>query len=78
MYYRRIRDLREDADLRQQDVADHLNCTQVCYSFYENGKRDVPTDVLRKLALFYDTSTDYILGLTDEKEPYERKTTLTV
>ncbi len=70
--YKRIRDLREDNDLFQKDVADFLNCTQVCYSHYENGKRDIPTDVLIKLALFYNTSTDYILGLTNEIAPYKR------
>ena len=68
--YRRIRDLREDRDLRQQDLADYLRCTQVCYSYYEMGKRDVPTDVLLKLADFYQTSVDYLLGYTDEKRRY--------
>lgn len=63
--YRRIRDLREDRDLKQKEVADYLNCSQVCYSHYELGKRDIPTEVLIKLAKFYKTSTDYILGLTD-------------
>lgn len=65
MMYRRIRDLREDRDLTQSDMADFLNCTQVCYSHYELGKRDVPTEVLIKLAQFYHTTTNYILGLTD-------------
>lgn len=68
--YHRIRDLREDADLRQQDLADYLQCTQVSYSHYELGKRDIPTDVLICLARFYRTSTDYLLGLTDERRPY--------
>lgn len=72
--YRRIRDMREDADLLQKDVADYLQCTQVSYSHYELGKRDIPTDVLIKLASFYQTSTDYLLGLTDEKKALsERK-----
>ena len=70
--YRRIRDLREDADLLQKDIAMYLKCTQVCYSHYENGKRDIPTDVLIKLADFYNTSVDYLLGLTDEVKPYIR------
>lgn len=70
--YRRIRDLREDRDLHQKDIAEYLICTQVCYSHYELGKRDIPTDVLIKLADFYVTSTDYILGITDEKKPYSR------
>ena len=68
--YHRIRDLREDADLRQQDLAGYLQCTQVSYSHYELGKRDIPTDVLIRLARFYKTSTDYLLGLTDERRPY--------
>lgn len=68
--YHRIRDLREDADLRQQDLAGYLQCTQVSYSHYELGKRDIPTDVLIRLAHFYRTSTDYLLGLTDERRPY--------
>ena len=68
--YRRICDLREDKDLYQKDLAEYLKCTQVCYSHYEMGKRDIPTDVLIKLADFYHTSTDYLLGRTDEREPY--------
>jgi len=63
--YHRIRDLREDRDLKQKEVADYLNCSQVCYSHYELGKRDIPTEVLIKLAKFYNTTTDYILGITD-------------
>ena len=70
--YRRIRDLREDADLYQKDLAEYLQCSQVCYSHYEIGKRDVPTDVLIKLARYYNTSVDYLLGLTDEKTPYPK------
>lgn len=70
--YRRIRDLREDADLFQKDLAAYLQCTQVSYSHYELGKRDIPTDVLVKLAQFYHTSTDYLLGLTDVKAPYPK------
>ena len=70
--YRRIRDLREDRDLYQKDLADYLNCSQVCYSNYEIGKRDIPTEVLSKLAEFYNTSTDYLLGRTDEKKPYPK------
>lgn len=63
--YKRIRDLREDHDLKQQDIAEYLQCSQVCYSHYENGRRDVPTDVLIKLADYYKISTDYLLGRTD-------------
>lgn len=71
--YRRIRDLREDMDLHQKDLAKYLSCTQACYSNYELGNRDIPTDVLIKLSQFYNTSTDYLLGLTDQQEPYPRK-----
>jgi len=67
--YRRIRELREDNALLQKDLAAFLNCTQVAYSRYELGARDIPTDVLIKLSRFYKTSTDYILGLTDKKTP---------
>ena len=63
--YKRIRDMREDRDLKQQDIADFLKCSQVCYSYYENGQRDIPTDVLIKLSNFYDISIDYLLGQTD-------------
>ncbi len=68
--YHRIRDLREDCDLRQQDMAEILQCTQVCYSNYEIGKRDIPTDVLIKLAAFHHTSIDYLLEQTNQKERY--------
>ena len=71
--YRRIRDLREDRDLRQRNLAEYLQCSQVCYSNYEIGKRDIPTDVLIKLCYFYDTSIDYLLGITDVQKPYPRK-----
>ena len=63
--YKRIRDLREDHDLKQQDIADYLQCTQVCYSHYENGRRDIPTDILIKLADYYNVSIDYLLGRTN-------------
>ena len=70
--YERIRNLREDHDLLQKDLASYLQCTQVCYSNYETGKRDIPTEVLKALALYYHTSADYLLGLTDESIPYPR------
>lgn len=70
--YRRIKDLREDADLLQKDLAQYLHCSQVCYSYYEMGKRDIPTEVLIRLAAFYNTSIDYLLGVTDESRPYPR------
>lgn len=71
--YQRIRDLREDKDLKQEDLANLLNCTQACYSNYENGRRDIPTETLSKLADFYNVSTDYLLGRTFIKEPYPKK-----
>jgi len=71
--YKRIRDLREDNDLYQKHLADYLQCSQVCYSHYEIGKRDIPTEILQKLADFYGTSTDYLLGRTDVKEPYPKR-----
>lgn len=71
--YQRIRSLREDQDLRQKDLADYLHCSQVSYSYYEIGKRDIPTDVLMKLADFYGVSVDYLLGRTNVKTPYPKK-----
>ena len=71
--YQRIRDLREDRDLKQKELAAYLQCTQVAYSYYELGKRDVPSDVLIRLSAFYGVSVDYLLGLTDERKPYPRK-----
>ena len=65
--YKRIRDLREDNDLTQKQVAEILHCSQQVYSNYELGQRDIPTTILISLAKFYKTSTDYILGLTDKK-----------
>lgn len=66
----RIKDLREDHDLTQQEVAAFLHIKQNTYSQYENGHRQLPIACLIALARFYKTSTDYILGLTDRKEPY--------
>ena len=62
--YQRIRDLREDRDLKQRQIADYLNCSQQVYSNYELGQRDFPTDILIKLSEFYGVSVDYLLGLT--------------
>ncbi len=64
-YYKRIRELREDHDLTQQEVADYLNMKQPQYFRYENGNRDIPTDVLILLAKLYKVSVDYILELKD-------------
>ena len=71
--YRRIRDLREDKDLTQTQVAKMLNCSQRDYSNYELGDVEMSTRVLIELAKFHDTSIDYLLELTDEKHPYPRK-----
>ena len=68
--YPRIRALREDRDLNQTQVAKMLNMSQTGYSKYETGENDVPTHILIKLANFYETSIDYILGLTEIKQPY--------
>ncbi|WP_302939234.1 helix-turn-helix domain-containing protein [Phascolarctobacterium succinatutens] len=65
--YQRIRDLREDKDMTQTQMAEILNCSQRIYSNYEKGERDIPTDILIALAKFHNTSTDYILGLTNKK-----------
>ena len=66
-YYRRIRDLREDSDLTQQQVSDYLKMKQPQYNRYEKGYRDIPSDVLIALADLYNTTTDYILERTDER-----------
>ena len=66
--YEHIRGLREDADLTQAEVAKVLNIHQVTYSYYEIGKRDIPTAILIKLAQFYNVTTDYLLGLTNDKK----------
>ncbi|MBQ3432228.1 MAG: helix-turn-helix transcriptional regulator [Clostridia bacterium] len=67
MRYQHIKDLREDADLSQAKMAKILNCSQQVYSNYELGQRDIPTAVLIALAKYHKTTTDYILGLTDER-----------
>ncbi len=70
-YYKRIRDLREDHDKTQVEVADFLGMKQPQYYRYENGLRDIPSDILIKLADFYDVSVDYILGRTDNSKLYK-------
>ena len=70
--YQRIRDLREDKDLSQKELAEYLNCSQVSYSYYELGKRTIPPEVLIALAAYYGVSVDYLLGLTDRKAPYPK------
>lgn len=71
--YQRIRDIREDKDLNQEDLAKVLNCTQACYSNYENGKRDIPSEVWEQLGDFYGVSVDYLMGRTNVKEPYPKR-----
>ena len=70
--YERMRNLREDKDLKQKDIAKMLNFAQTTYSDYENGKINMPTSILIKLAELYNTSIDYLLGMTDNPRPYER------
>ena len=71
--YRRIRDLREDHDLTQEKLGQAIDVPQRTYSYYENGKRMIPPEVLSRLADFYHTSVDYLLGRTDQKDPYPKK-----
>ena len=66
----RIRDLREDSDLTQREIADYLFCDQSLYSKYERGERDLPLALAVKLARYYGTSLDYLVGLTNRREPY--------
>ena len=68
----RLKDLREDRDLKQDDVAKFLNISQTNYSKYELGKINIPISSLIKLSEFYNTSVDYLLGLTNEIKPYSR------
>ncbi|MGK0552588.1 helix-turn-helix domain-containing protein [Enterococcus faecalis] len=72
MYYR-IRNLREDRDLSQEQLAKLLNVSQTTYSRYETGNLDIPSQSLIKLAQYYSTSIDYLVGLTDQQKPYPRK-----
>ena len=72
MYYPRLKDLREDRDLVQKEVAAVLGIDQRTYSNYETGKREIPVHLLVMLADFYCTSTDYILGRTNQNKPYEK------
>ena len=74
MYLKRLKDLREDNELKQDDIARILNITRQQYSLYELGKRTLPIDLLIKLAEFYNTSTDYIIGKTNHKN---KKKTIT-
>lgn len=72
--HNRLRDLREDHDLSQKEIAKILNMSQTGYSKYEVGTNDIPTKILIELAYYYDTNIDYLLGITEEKRPYKRNT----
>lgn len=67
-----LKDLREDHDLTQSKIAQLLNCSQATYSRYETGDLDIPIEALKKLALFYNTSIDYLTEFTDDKTPHRR------
>ncbi len=71
-YYRRIREMREDHDLTQKNLAEKLGMKQPQYYRYEQGFRDIPTDILIQLADLYETTTDYLLGRTDNPKPIEQ------
>ena len=73
MYQNRLRDLREDKDLKQRDIADMLKVHQTTYSDYELGRLNIPVSTLHILADFYNVSIDYLLGRTTKKDPYPQK-----
>ena len=73
MYENRLRDVREDRDLTQRDIAELLKVHQTTYSDYELGRLNIPVAVLHTLADFYGVSVDYLLGRTNEKKPYPKK-----
>ncbi len=73
MYENRLRDLREDRDLKQKDIADLLKIHQTTYSDYELNRLNIPVPVLHTLADFYNVSVDYLLGRTGEKKPYPKR-----
>lgn len=68
----RLKDIREDNDITQKTLSEYLNIRQNTYSQYETGQRQIPIEILIKLAVYFDTSTDYILGLTDIPKKYPR------
>lgn len=73
MKYKRIKELREDNDLKQRQLAKILNISQSTYSSYEVGNREIPVYLLIALAKFYNTSVDYLLGITNDKRPYKER-----
>ena len=70
--YQRIRDMREDRDLSQEDIARYLNIRQNTYSRYETSERNIPLEIIGELADYYGTSVDYLMGRTDVKAPYPK------
>ncbi|MDO4944801.1 MAG: helix-turn-helix transcriptional regulator [Ruminococcus sp.] len=70
--YQKIRDLREDADLSQEKMAEVLHCSQQAYSNYELGQRNIPNDILIAIAEYHKTNVDYLLGLTRNKTYYKK------
>lgn len=68
----RLKDIREDHDITQRELASYLSISQNTYSQYESGKRQIPIEILIRLADYFHTSTDYILERTDQKEPYPK------
>lgn len=73
MYLKRLKDLREDNDLLQEDIANILKIKRQQYGLYETGKRTIPIDLLLTLSIFYKTSLDYIVGITNIKDPYPKQ-----
>ncbi|MBE6012960.1 helix-turn-helix domain-containing protein [Anaeropeptidivorans aminofermentans] len=73
MVYQKIKDLRDDKDLTQQELADYLKISRSAYQNYESGTRGIPIEILSKIADFYCTSVDYLIGRTNCKEPYPKK-----
>lgn len=74
MIYKRLEDLRIDSDKTQEEIAVILNCQREVYRRYEKGIHEIPVWAIIKLAVYYDTSIDYLVGITDEQKPYKRKT----
>ena len=75
--YKRLKELREDKDLTQSQIAKYLNMSQTGYSKYETGENDIPTKILIELANFYHTSIDYLLEQTNEPKPYKKTKKIT-
>lgn len=72
VYYKRIRNLREDRDLTQRELAEYLNVSQKSYSRYERGERTIDPEILGRIATFYDTTVDYLIERTDDSTDYTK------